>query len=92
MSSIQPRSLAAGLFVPEEGNYYQCRLCFLHRKQTNGTGYANLVEHLVRYHTSTYEDEFRSVQRREGSLDAFVKGNEFSITPPHDSIAHIHFA
>ncbi|KAG6947462.1 hypothetical protein JG688_00015546 [Phytophthora aleatoria] len=53
-----------------------------------------MVEHLVRYHASTYEDEFRSVQRREGSLDAFVKGDEFSIPPlpPLDSIAHIHFA
>ncbi|GMF11141.1 unnamed protein product [Phytophthora lilii] len=78
MSSIPSRSLVAALFVPEEGNYFQCRLCFLRRKQAQGTGYTNLVEHLVRYHASTYEDEFRSIQRRKGSLDSFVKGDDFS--------------
>ncbi|KAG3065378.1 hypothetical protein PI125_g23997 [Phytophthora idaei] len=33
---------------------------------------------LARSHAATYEDEFRSIPRREGSLDAFVKGDEFS--------------
>ncbi|KAE9265288.1 hypothetical protein PF008_g31896 [Phytophthora fragariae] len=80
MSSIPPRSLAAVLFVPEEGDYFQCRLCFLRRKQARGTGYTNLVEHLHRCHATTYVDEFRSIQRREGSLDAFVKADEFART------------
>ncbi|KAG3244950.1 hypothetical protein PI124_g10312 [Phytophthora idaei] len=53
-------------------------MCFMRRKQARGTGYTNLVEHLTRCRTTTYEDEFRSIQRLEGSLDAFVKGDAFS--------------
>ncbi|KAE9080676.1 hypothetical protein PF010_g22292 [Phytophthora fragariae] len=80
MSSIPPRSLAAVLIAPEEGDYFQCRLCFLRRKQTRGTGHTNLADHLHRCHATTYMDEFRSIQRREGSLDAFVKADEFART------------
>ncbi|ETI36147.1 hypothetical protein F443_17671 [Phytophthora nicotianae P1569] len=61
MSTIPSRSLATALFVPEEGDYYQCRICFLRRKQANGTGYTNLVEHLVCYHASTGDDFSRNV-------------------------------
>ncbi|KAG1697248.1 hypothetical protein DVH05_016536 [Phytophthora capsici] len=83
MSSIAPRSLATALFVPDGDEYHQCRICFSRRKQVRGTGYTNLVEHLVRCHANAYEDEFRTIQRREGSLDAFVKGDEFSRTIYH---------
>ncbi|KAF4141475.1 hypothetical protein GN958_ATG09320 [Phytophthora infestans] len=74
MPPVPLRPLAAVLFDPEDGDYYQCRLCFLHRKQA---GYTDLVEHFTRCHTATHEDEFRTIQRREGSLDAFVKGGVF---------------
>ncbi|KAF1790463.1 Ribonuclease H-like domain [Phytophthora cactorum] len=69
MYSIPPRSLAADLFVPNEGDYSM----LFAPKASLCTGYTNLVEHLTRCHTTTYDDEFRSIQRREGSLDAFVK-------------------
>ncbi|RLN88695.1 hypothetical protein BBJ28_00021462 [Nothophytophthora sp. Chile5] len=87
MSSIAPRSLVAALFVPEEGDYYQCRLCFLRRKQARGTGYTNLVEHLVRYHAASYEDEYRSVQRvimenRELSMCEKVKTRKYTNLKP----------
>ncbi|KAF4132754.1 hypothetical protein GN958_ATG18052 [Phytophthora infestans] len=83
MSSIAPRSLARALFVPDGDGYYQCRICFSRRKQARDTEYTNLVEHLVRCHANTYEDEFRAIQRREGRLDTFVKGDEFSRTIYH---------
>ncbi|ETK92368.1 hypothetical protein L915_04255 [Phytophthora nicotianae] len=57
MSSITPRSLAAALFVPDGDEYHQCRICFSRRKQVRGTGYTNPVEHLVRCHASTYEND-----------------------------------
>ncbi|OWZ04620.1 hypothetical protein PHMEG_00023448 [Phytophthora megakarya] len=71
MPSIPPRSLTAALFVADDGDYFQCRLCFSRRKQARGTGYLNLLEHLVRRHGETDED---------GSLDVFVKTNDFSLT------------
>ncbi|KAF4139215.1 hypothetical protein GN958_ATG03816 [Phytophthora infestans] len=83
MSSIAPRSLARALFVPDGDGYHQCRICFSRRKQARGTGYTNLVEHLVRCHANTYEDEFRPIQRRGGSLGTLVKGDEFSRTIYH---------
>lgn len=43
-----------------------------------GTGYTNLVDHLLHHHGATYLDKFRVIQRREGSLDCFVKGDDFS--------------
>ncbi|KAG6592464.1 uncharacterized protein IUM83_19243 [Phytophthora cinnamomi] len=77
MPVIPPRSLAAILFVPDGQDYYQCRLCFSCRKQAVGNEYTNLVEHLVRHHPSTYEDELRVVQQPKGGLGAFAKSDDF---------------
>lgn len=80
MNHPMPRELARVLFVATEGDYYSCRLCFLRRKQAANTGYSNLMQHLTHHHEETYLDEFRTYQKREGSLDFFVKGDDYSHT------------
>ncbi|ETI41493.1 hypothetical protein F443_13266 [Phytophthora nicotianae P1569] len=65
-------SLRLSLFLKEATTTSAAFASFVGSKPTE------LVEHLVRYHASTYEDEFSSVQRRKGSLDLYIKGDDFS--------------
>lgn len=70
MDNPSPRNLILTLFVLGEGDHFQCRLCIGRHKQARGSGYTNLIEHLLRHHGETYLDEFRVIQCVRGPSTA----------------------
>ncbi|KAE9187127.1 hypothetical protein PF004_g22889 [Phytophthora fragariae] len=84
MSSIPPRSFAAVLFVPEEGDYFQCRLFFLRRKQARGTGREGSPDAFVK------ADEFaRTVNKW---LDWIMENRELSMCEKPKTRKYTHLA
>ncbi|KAE8974378.1 hypothetical protein PR002_g25933 [Phytophthora rubi] len=80
---VSNRDIVRALYTPEDDGYFMCRLCFVRRKQARGTGMSNLVEHVHRAHADSYEEEVRRILKREGTLDVFMKVDEFALLVYH---------
>ncbi|DBA02742.1 TPA: hypothetical protein N0F65_010670 [Lagenidium giganteum] len=59
-----------------DGELYWCKLCPKSRKQQEGSGYTNLIDHLHRAHLEEYPLEFQLLQRQARGMDSFVTVTE----------------
>ncbi|DAZ97014.1 TPA: hypothetical protein N0F65_011929 [Lagenidium giganteum] len=62
LSSLSSRDLIRTLFR-RDGELYWCKLCPKSRKQQEGSGYTNLMDHLRRAHLEKYLLEFQLLRR-----------------------------